>query len=314
MIAMIKKGFGHALVNSLKNNKMKTSRRNFIRTSAIIGSGLAVSETVFSSGFAGAKSKLEIGICTGVDNHILAQNAGYSFVEEGVRSFLVPSEPESVFLQNLGKAKKSTLPVKACNSFLPGTMKSVGPNPAYKEIIQFAEVAFKRAKLSGVKIIVFGSGGSRSIPEGFSKDEATKQFVELCKQMAPLAAKQDVIVVVEPLNTKECNFINSVAEGGEIVKAVDHPNIRLLADLYHMKMDDEGTENILKYGDLLRHVHIAEKEGRSAPGTYGEDFTSYFEALKQVNYKGAISVECKWQDMEKQAPVAYRTIQEQWNE
>jgi sugar phosphate isomerase/epimerase len=164
-----------------------------------------------------------------------------------------------------------------------------------------------------VKIIVFGSGGSRSIPDGFSKNEATGQFVELCKQLAPLAAKQNVVVVIEPLNKKECNFINSVAEGGEIVKAVNHRNIRLLADLYHMKMDDEGPENIIRYGNLLRHVHIAEKEGRSAPGTHGEDFTPYFDALKQVKYRGAISIECKWEDMEKQAPVALRTIIEQWN-
>ncbi len=278
----------------------------------MIGGSLTVSESLFARVAGGVKPTPKIGICTGVDNYALVQKAGYAFLEEGVRGFLVPSEPESVFFPILEKAKKSPLPVTACNSFLPGNMKSVGPDQANEEILRFAEVAFKRAKSSGVKIIVFGSGGSRSIPEGFSKDEATRQFVELCKQLAPLAAKQDVIVVVEPLNTKECNFINSVAEGGEIVMEVNHPNIRLLADLYHMKMDDEGPENILGYGKLLSHVHIAEKEGRSAPGTHGEDFTAYFDALKKVNYKGAISVECKWQDMETQAPVAFRTITEQW--
>lgn len=275
---------------------------------------MVVSGSVFSGVFPGNRnSKPDIGICAGIENNILAEQAGYTFIEEGVRKFLVPSEAESVFLANLEKAKKSALPVRACNSFLPGEMKCVGSNPVHGEIIRFAEVAFKRAELSGVKIIVFGSGGSRSIPEGFSGDEATKQFVDLCKQLAPIAGKYHVVVVVEPLNTKECNFINSVAEGGEIVKVVNHPNIRLLADLYHMKMEDEGPANIIRYGDLLRHVHIAEKEGRSAPGTHGEDFLPYFDALKQVGYKGAISVECKWQDLEKQAPAALRTIGEQWN-
>jgi len=293
---------------------MKTSRRNFIKTSALIGGGLTISESLFARVARSVGSIPEIGICTGIDNYALAQKAGYAFLEEGVRGFLVPSEPESVFLPILEKAKKSPVPVTACNSFLPGNMKSVGPDQATGEILRFAEVAFKRAKSSGVKMIVFGSGGSRSIPEGFSKDEATGQFVELCKQLARLAAKQDVIVVIEPLNKKECNFINSVAEGGEIVKAVDHKNICLLADLYHMKMDDEGPGNIIQYGNLLRHVHIAEKEGRSAPGTHGEDFTAYFDALKQVRYKGAISIECKWEDMEKQAPVALRTIMEQWKD
>ncbi len=291
---------------------MSTSRRNFIRTSALLGGGLSVSTSVFANVFPMAKTKLELGICTGVDRHGLVKNAGFTFIEEGVRSFLVPAEPETAFSEKLEKAKASSLPVIACNSFLPGNMKSVGPDPAFSEILQFAETAFKRAKASGVKIIVFGSGGSRGIPEGFSKEEATRQFIELCKQMGPVAAKYGTVVVIEPLNKKECNFINSVAEGGEIVKAVDHPNIRLLADLYHMKMDGEGPDNIIKYGKLLRHVHIAEKEGRSAPGTHGEDFTAYFDALKKVRYKGAISIECKWEDMEKQAPVALQTIIGQW--
>lgn len=293
-------------------NKMKTSRRNFIKTSALLGGGLAVSESVFAGVGGNTGSTPKIGICTGVDNYAVVQHAGYTFLEEGVRGFLVPAEPDPVFAPILEKAKKSPLPVSACNSFLPGNMKSVGPNPANDEILRFAETAFKRARLAGVKIIVFGSGGSRSIPEGFSKEEATSQFVELCKKLAPLAATQGVVVVVEPLNRNECNFINSVAEGGKIVKAVNHRNIRLLADIYHMKMDGEGPENIIQYGKLLRHVHIAEKEGRSAPGTHGEDFTAYFDALKQIGYKGAISIECKWEDMKKQAPVAFQTIIEQW--
>jgi sugar phosphate isomerase/epimerase len=59
-----------------------------------------------------------------------------------------------------------------------------------------------------------------------------------------------------------------------------------LADVYHMLMDGEGPESIEKYGHLIEHTHIAEKEGRAAPGTHNEDFTAYFKALKDVGYKG----------------------------
>jgi hydroxypyruvate isomerase len=45
--------------------------------------------------------------------------------------------------------------------------------------------------------------------------------------MAPIAARYDVVVVLEPLNKKECNLINSVFEGGVIVEEVNHPNFRL---------------------------------------------------------------------------------------
>ncbi len=289
---------------------MRQSRRSFIKSSLLFTSALSVSDTLFSMesqhGFLA-----NIGICTRVTNNEILAGYGYSYIEEGVRSFLVPSKSEDEFNKKRTLAQQSKLPVIACNSFLPGNMKSVGDEAVHPEILKFAETAFRRAQLAGVKIIVFGSGGSRSVPEGFPREKARQQFVSLCSQMGPFAAKYNVTVVIEPLNKKECNFINSVAEGGEIVKDVRHPNIQLLADIYHMKMDNEGPENILKYGKLLRHVHIAEKEGRAAPGTHGENFRPYFEALKKVKYKGNLSIECKWENLEVQAPLSIKAIQEQ---
>lgn len=61
----------------------------------------------------------------------------------------------------------------------------------------------------------FDSSGSCFIPDEFSHDEACARFIELCKQIVPIAWKYNVTVVLEPINTHECNFINSVAERGE---------------------------------------------------------------------------------------------------
>lgn len=253
----------------------------------------------------------EIGVCTGVSNADMLAAHGYSYIEESVGHFLMPTKSEEEFNEMLQQAQNAAIPVKACNNFIPGSLKSVGPEAAHPEILEFMETAFRRAQKSGVEYIVFGSGGSRSIPEGFSRDEARRQFIDLCSQMAPIAAKYDVVVVLEPLNTKECNFINSVLEGGEIVEEVNHPNFRLLADIYHMLMEGEGPESIEKFGHLIHHTHIAEKEGRAAPGTHNEDFTAYFKALKDVGYKGKMSIECRWEDLETQAPKAIAAIKKQ---
>jgi sugar phosphate isomerase/epimerase len=113
------------------------------------------------------------------------------------------------------------------------------------------------------------------------------------------------------LNTKECNFINSVAEGGDIVQAVNHENFRLLADIYHMLMENESPSNITKYGNLLYHTHIAEKTGRTAPGVNKEDFTPYFKALKDVKYDGRMAIECSWKNLGDQAGIALREIRSQ---
>jgi sugar phosphate isomerase/epimerase len=260
------------------------------------------------------KYSLPIGVCSSFSKSELSKNAGCSFMEESVKGFLMPDECDDKFLDKLDMLKKASLPVIACNNFIPSEMKCVGEKADHPTILKYAETAFRRAQMAGVEIIVFGSGGARQIPKGFSYQFARTQFVDLCRQMAPLAKKYQVIVVLEPLNSSDCNFITSVAEGGEIVKEVDHPNFRLLTDIYHMKKDGEGAENILKYGRLLRHVHIAELEGRSAPGTHGENFSEYFNALKKIKYHGRMSIECRWNNMSEQLPQAIQTIQNQWSE
>ncbi|NCA80653.1 MAG: sugar phosphate isomerase/epimerase [Sphingobacteriia bacterium] len=253
----------------------------------------------------------EIGVCTSVSNADTLAAHGYTYIEESVGGFLMPDKSEEEFNQKLQQARDAAIPVKTCNSFIPGRLKCVGPEAVHPEILKYMETAFRRAQKAGVEYIVFGSGGSRSIPEGFPREEARRQFITLCTQMAPIAAQYNVVVVLEPLNSKECNFINSVEEGGEIVEEVNHANFRLLADIYHMLMDNEGPESIEKYGHLIQHTHIAEKEGRAAPGKHNEDFTAYFKALKNVHYEGKMSIECKWEDWEAQSPTAIAAIKSQ---
>jgi sugar phosphate isomerase/epimerase len=292
---------------------MRISRRNFLKVSALTWTTLYISPYKALNIESGTFEFLKrIGISTSITNSAILASAGYSFVEETVRGFLVPDQPEPVFEQKLALLKDSKLPVEVCNIFLPGSYKCVGPVPLHEEILKYSDTAFHRAKIAGVKIIVFGSGGARAIPEGFSAAEAKQQFISLCKQLAPLAMKYDIIITLEPLNKRECNFINSIAEGAEIVQEVNHLNFRLLADIYHMLMEDESPASIIKYGHLLSHTHIAEKTGRSAPGVNNEDFTPYFRALKEVDYKGRIAIECTWQNIEEQASKSLSVMKSQF--
>jgi len=253
----------------------------------------------------------KIGICAAVGNAATAQGAGCDYIEEGVRSFLVPGRPEAEFREKLALLKGSPLPVLACNSFLPESLKSVGPEARHDEIIAFAETAFRRAQEAGVKNIVFGSSGSRNVPDGFDREEARRQFVRLLRRLGPVARARGVVVVLEPLRRGECNFINTVSEGAGIVRDVDDPGVRLLADIYHMLCEDEGPGSIVAAGPLLVHCHIAEENGRTPPGVHSEDFTPYLDALRRIDYKGGISFEGRFTDLAKELPAAVKTLQAQ---
>jgi sugar phosphate isomerase/epimerase len=291
---------------------MKTTRRHFLKGSAILGTGVLMQPlNPFVIAEEAAKFLERIGVCTGLSNNGILAAAGFSYIEETVGNFLVPTEEESVFQGKYAQLKESKLPVEACNVFIPGKLKSVGPAAVHEDILKFSETAFRRAQIAGVKTIVFGSGGSRGIPEGFSREKAKDQFISLCKRMAPLAEKFHVVIVLEPLNTKECNFLNSVAEGAEIVEAVNQGGVQLLADVYHMLRENEGPSNITKYSRFLYHTHIAENAGRAAPGVNKEDFTAYFKALKDAKYEGRMSIECNWKSLEAQAGPALKTMRDQ---
>ena len=236
--------------------------------------------------------------------------AGGDYVLESVGRFLKPSEPEAAFEAQLKLLEQSPLPVLSCNSFLRGDqLRCVGPNAQTDQVLRFAETAFRRAQRAGVKYIVFGSNKSRHKPDDWTKEQVDEQFVPLLQRMGTLAGEHDVVVAVENLQAKECNYLTRLREVGAIIQAVDHRNVRMLADLYHASCMQDPAEDLLNYGHLVDLVEIAEAQGRTAPGVHGQDFSHYFDALREVDFSGPIEIEGKWKA--KQLARAFKTIYQQ---
>lgn len=253
----------------------------------------------------------EYAVCTSISNYSLLEAAGYQYVESNV-SYLMPDKSDAEFQEHLDEIKRVKARIISCTSFIPGRLPLVGPETKHDEALLWAESALRRAGMVGIPYIVFGSGKARNVPENFSKKEATGQFIAFCKQIAPLAQKYNVTVVIEPLNRAETNLINSLAEGAGVVEAVDHPNLQLLCDIYHMMREEEPASEIVKYGKYVHHCHIAEKEERTSPGTNGDDFRPYLRALKEIGYKGCISIEGRWKDLPQEIQPALSYMREQF--
>lgn len=241
-----------------------------------------------------------LGCCTSaISNAAVIAPSGLDYIEENVQSFLAPEGSEADFVARVGKSSLAARPIAAACCFLPGGLKCVGPEVDDARLDAYAISAFARARRVGIDTIVFGSGGARGIPEGFSAAKAQEQFLAVLRRFAPLAAKAGVTIVIEPLNRGECNFVNTIDEGAEFVRAVDHPSVRLLADLFHMLRNEEGPESLERHGHLLAHTHLAEKETRSAPGTKGDDFRPFLRALRAGGYNHRMSLECGFTDFSK---------------
>jgi sugar phosphate isomerase/epimerase len=241
----------------------------------------------------------------------MVKAAGGDFIEEGVGGLLVPEAPEAEFLKKLEQLKAAPLPVPVCNGFIRRPdLKCVGPDANHDEVIKQVSVTFARAAKAGVKTIVFGSSGTRKVPAGWDPAKALDQFVAVLKRMAPIAADQGVTIAIEPLNAKECNFINRIGEVAEAAGRVGHPAVRGVADLYHMLLGGDTPDGLRKAMPFVHHVEIAEPKGRTLPPTNREDFTGFFRVLREAKFAGTMSMEGKWKDPDV-AP-AFAELRRQW--
>ncbi|RPD41354.1 sugar phosphate isomerase/epimerase family protein [Chitinophaga barathri] len=253
----------------------------------------------------------QIGVATSFDNDSLLSSAGFVYIEESARKLLAPGVEDSTYRRQLASLKAMKLEVRSCNLFLPGTIRLFGPGADEKQILGYVDTLMFRAREAGIKLIVFGSAGSRKLLDGMDPQVSLKELIAISRKMAEVAAKYDRIIAIENLNKSEDNFINSLEIVTEIVKAVNHPNFRITADIYHMKKEGEDPERIVKAAPWLVHCHIAEKEGRRAPGTLPEDFTPYLAALKRANFKGRITMECSWKNIAEECKPALVYLQKQ---
>jgi len=255
---------------------------------------------------------MQFGVCCGSETAGVVGDAGYVYFEMTVGGFLKPLEPEAAFREELEKVRAAPIPCLVLNCFIPGEMKITGPDIDGGALADFVAVACERAAIAGVDTIVFGSGGARRIPDGFDRERAWEQLIAFCRTVAPVAEENRVTIAVEPLNSAECNVINSVGEGARLVRDVDHPNIRLLVDAYHWARDNESPEGLIEGGALLAHAHIATTETHKAPGAELCDFEPFFHALAQSGYDGRISIEASLPDPETDLPRALEVMKNYW--
>lgn len=173
---------------------------------------------------------------------------------------------------------------------------------AAAELREYVEKVIGRLARLGVRRCVFGSGRARSIPDGVSRTLGEEKLCDFIRMCAAVAAKYEMQFVLEPLNRDETNFMNTLADGADIIKKLALPNLKLLCDAYHMYKNGEDTAEIVRFAPFLTHAHISEGD-RSIPGTAGDGYLERVaDALYRSGYDGGVSCECSYRDFPSDAP------------
>jgi sugar phosphate isomerase/epimerase len=218
--------------------------------------------------------------------------AGMEFVEVGLRDVVALTDAD--FEALLARSRALSLPVRAAINFLPPDLKVVGPQVDVAAQRTYLARAFARGQRLGLQTVVFGSGKARSFPDGFSPDQAFRQLVEFGRLVAAQAHKHAIVIAIEPLGPDETNTINDVAAAMRLVRAVGHRNFQIAVDYYHLTLAREPPAVVLATRKHLRHVRIANPDGRAFPLDASEsDYATFFRHLKQIGYRGGIGIEAR---------------------
>ncbi|MFN9720317.1 MAG: TIM barrel protein [Planctomycetota bacterium] len=123
------------------------------------------------------------------------------------------------------------------------------------------------------------------------RETAIQYLQEALEELGRYAEQCDVVLHYEPLNRYETNLANTMAAGVEILRPLSTTNVRLLADLFHMNIEESNIATALvECGKWIGHVHFVDSS-RQAPGRAHLDFAHVAEALREIGYDGYASAE-----------------------
>jgi len=141
-------------------------------------------------------------------------------------------------------------------------------------------------------VLVFGSPLQRST-DGISVEAARRHFADGLAKVAGHAGRRGVRVLVEHLDRTQSDVINTLAEARQLVEEVGHPAIQMMFDFHNTADESTPLDGLIRqFFDLICHVHVQEMDGRYlGTGNSSNAFCGAFQALKDLNYSGWISLE-----------------------
>lgn len=214
---------------------------------------------------------------------------GFAGVEIGIR------DPLLVEAENLLRlAQRHGLAIAAIGTgqaFVDEGLSFSDPDPARRRAaIQRVKNQLDLGKKLSAPVIIGlirGRGG-----EGTRLEEGRRLMLSAIDECAGYAEAIGAPgLLLEPINRYETRFINSLEEGVAVLEERRWPRVKLLADTFHMNIEDRDLVfSLHRARDLVGHVHLADSN-RRAPGQGHLDFRAVLSALREIDYSGWLSAE-----------------------
>ena len=234
---------------------------------------------------------MKFGVCAPFERMEWIHELGFDYMEARLKDVagMCDEELEQIQKRLAGLGMRA----ETFNLFCPSELR-LSCNVDEDSLRAYAKVAFSKAERLGGEIAVVGSGKARAILEGFSLEAAKDRFARALELIADVAKEHHMKIVIEPLNRKETDLVNTLADAAEMCARIGRPDIGALVDLYHFYRNGEDITDIQTYGEYILHTHIARRnDDRGAPclENGAEGAKEFLAALERIGYRGRISLE-----------------------
>jgi len=140
---------------------------------------------------------------------------------------------------------------------------------------------------------------SGNVVPGLAREAHHQAAIETLKQAAKLVegktiAGEPVRLLLECIHVEENPkiYLTSAREGIEIVRAVNHPQVQFLYDMYHEQMGYGDLIDKLEGNmDVIGLVHVADVPGRHEPGTGEVNYGNIYKRLAGLGYRKNMAME-----------------------
>ena len=130
--------------------------------------------------------------------------------------------------------------------------------------------------------------------EEISPEEKYKNIIHGLEKSINLTP-DSITLQLETLNTKIDHpgyYLNDIDTAVKIVREINHPRLKILADLYHLGIMGFNLKDIIKkYMPEIGYFHIADIPGRHEPGSGNMNWKEILELIKEEGYEGFVGFE-----------------------
>ena len=235
-----------------------------------------------------------LGLCCGTDENTVktVTEIGYRYIETGIAGFI---ENRAALDRTLRTLDKYKIRCEVGQHSFPGEYDPSGSQSkeALEKIREYMYKLMLSASDLNISVLVMGAGGARVLPSPDKYENVIAQMAEICKYaISPALDEFGVIFALEGLRQNETPIIHRTDESVKVARAADVPNVKVMADLYHVIGEGENLADFKNYKGYIRHAHIGKPQPRVMPSQGdGYDYKPFFEALRSANFNGRMSVE-----------------------